>query len=141
MRLNKVCVRDVLLYIESHCVYEDVDYETHTQHKVSFKEICDAEELVEYDIEDLRYTVEQMLDAKYVKGTTIPKDSWIGFRYAYIESLTMLGHDLLDNIRPDTVWQKTKKALARIGDFSLNFMSGVASSTMIEYIKSMANIK
>lgn len=44
-------------------------------------------------------------------------------------TLTWHGHDFLDNIRNDTVWEKTKQQLAKVGGTaSIEIISQVAAS-------------
>jgi hypothetical protein len=50
------------------------------------------------------------------------------------------GHDLLDNIRPEKTWNKTKNILQKVGDFSLKIMSQVAGEVMAAYTMSMMKL-
>lgn len=49
------------------------------------------------------------MEVGYIKGNLISKDSGINFDITHISQLTLRGHDLFDNIRPEPVWNKTKK--------------------------------
>ena len=141
MKLNKECIRDVLLYIEEHCIFEDDKYGYHRIHEVTFHELCNAEDLSQYTQDDVRYTISKLFEGRYIQGYVIPKDAYISFHIANIEGLSLYGHDLLDNIRPEPVWNKTKGVLQKVGDFSLSIMSQVAGEVMATYTKRMMGME
>lgn len=141
MKLNKDCIRDILLYVEEHCVYEDDKRFGHRLHEVTFNELCNAEKLSQYSQDDKHYTVEKLFEGNFIKGYVIPKGTHDKFNYAFIESLSLRGHDLLDNIRPEPVWDKTKGVLQKVGDFSLGIMSQVAGEIMAAYTKKMMGLE
>ncbi|GAB5533852.1 MAG: DUF2513 domain-containing protein [Rubricoccaceae bacterium] len=100
-------IRDLLLEIEQ---------------KTTLNEVVDYYQLGEDDdaTETQVYHAKLLLEAGYANGN----DDGPG---AMIFSLTWAGHDLLDTIRDDTVWRKTKEKVSK----------GVAS-TSIEIIKGVA---
>lgn len=140
MKLNKDCIRLVLLYIEEHCVYKTNKFGDKTMHNVNLYELVNAKEFSEINKDDIRYTIVKLLEGDYIKGSLIPKNSGVNFDIVSISQLTLRGHDLLDNIRPEPVWNKTKDVLHKVGDFSLNILSQVAGETMAAYTKSMMNL-
>ncbi len=140
MRLNKSCIRKVLLYIEEHCIYENNKYGDKNIHQVSFFELSEAKELSKYPKDDIKYTIVKLIEGHYIEGRLIPENSGLNFDIAHIKELTLRGHDLLDNIRPEPVWKETKNVLSKVGDFSLGIMSQVAGETMAAYTKSMMKL-
>lgn len=140
MKLNKDCIRLVLLYIEEHCVYKTNKFGDKTMHNVNLYELVNAKEFSEIHKDDIRYTIVKLLEGDYIKGSLIPKNSGVNFDIVNISQLTLKGHDLLDNIRPEPVWNKTKNILQKVGDFSLGIMSQVAGETMAAYTKSLMNL-
>ena len=139
MVLNKDCIRDILIYIEEKCVYYDDKRFGHMLHEVTFNEICKAEELSQYSKDDKYYTVQKLFEGHFIKGYVIPKDCYDKFNYANITALSLRGHDLLDNIKPETVWNQTKSVLHKVGSFSLSIMAQVAGEIMAVYTKAMMN--
>ena len=127
-------------YIEEHCVYETNKFGDKTMHNVNLHELTNATEFSEINKDDIRYTIVKLLEGDYIKGSLIPKNSGVNFGIVSISQLTLRGHDLLDNIRPEPVWSKTKSVLQKVGDFSLNVMSQVAGETMAAYTKSMMGL-
>lgn len=45
MKLDKDCIREVLLYVEEHCVFEISKFSKKRIHNVSFYELTQASEL------------------------------------------------------------------------------------------------
>ena len=109
-------------------------------HNVNLHELTNATEFSEINKDDIRYTIVKLLEGDYIKGSLIPKNSGVNFGIVSISQLTLRGHDLLDNIRPEPVWSKTKSVLQKVGDFSLSIMSQVAGETMAAYTKSMMGL-
>lgn len=140
MKLNKECIRDMLLYIEEHCIYYDDAKFGHRLHEVTWLELSQSTELSQYTLDDKYYTVQKLFEGRFIQGTVVPKNCYHRFTRAYINSLTLSGHKLLDNIRPEPVWNKTKGILHKIGDFSIDVMSQVAGEVMAAYTKSMMNL-
>lgn len=141
MRLNKDCIRDLLLLIENKCVYYEHPKFGTLLYTMSFNQVCKFEEMSTYNEDDIRYTIAKMFEGHYIEGHISPANSYLNFNTVNIEGLTLIGHDLLDNIRPETVWQETKSIMGKVGDFSLKIMSQVAGETMAAYTKSMMKLK
>ena len=141
MKLDKDCIREVLLYIEEHCIFETDKFGEKRIHIVGLHELAESNELSEFDEDNIRYTIVKLMEGDYIKGGFIPKDSGLNFKIVQITQLTLRGHDLLDNIRPEPVWNETKGILHKIGDFSLGIMSQVAGETMAAYTKSMMGLE
>ena len=140
MKLNKDCIRETLIYIEEHCVYEKNKFGDKSMHIVNFHELKNANEFSGIQEDDIKYTVVKLMEGGYIEGRLIPENSGVNFDIVRISQLTLRGHDLLDNIKPEPVWDKTKSILHKVGDFSLGIMSQVAGETMAAYTKSMLNL-
>lgn len=140
MKLNKDCVRLLLMYIENHCVYETDKFGDKRMRTVNLCELKDAQELSGITEDDLKYTIVKLFEGNYIKGDMTLKDSGVNFETVSITQLTLIGHDLLDNIRPENAWNKTKELLQKAGDFSLHIMSQLASEVMVAYTRSMINL-
>ena len=141
MKLNKECIRDILLYVEEHCIFEDNKLGKYRIHEVSFHELCLAKDLSQFTPDDIRYTISKLFEGRYIQGYVIPKDAYVTFSIAKIDGLSLYGHDLLDNIRPEPVWNETKSVLQKVGDFSLGILSKVAGEIMTAYTKKMMGFK
>lgn len=140
MKLDKDCIRLVLIYIEEHCIYETNKLREKRMHNINLHELINAKEFSGTQEDDIRYTIVKLLEGDYIKGNLIPKNSGVNFDIVHISQLTLRGHDLLDNIKPEPVWNKTKNILQKVGDFSLGIMSQVAGETMAAYTKSIMGL-
>jgi len=129
-----------IIYIENHCIYEVDKFGEKSMHIVNLHELTKSEELFDFQQDDIKHTIAKLLEGDYIKGNLIPKNSGVNFEIVLISQLTLKGHDLLDNIRPEPVWNKTKNVLQKVGDFSLGIMSQIAGESMAAYTKSMMNL-
>ncbi len=121
MKLNYDCVREVLLYIEENLQYGQILYSSDI-------------ELENYEYEDVQYTIDLLADSAYIKanklqvlGPTLPS--------FHIYSLTMQGHELLDNIRDNSVWKKIKKRkISGLASVSLPIINSLGSTIIKEIL-------
>lgn len=117
MKLNHECVRDFLF------VCEDIPYNENPDLKYFLK----SKKLSQYAPEDILYTAEQLSYAEFISLRRI-KALGMPFDGLFL-NITWDGHQFLDSIRSDTVWNKTKKKIvSTVGSASLSIISSVASS-------------
>lgn len=140
MVLNHDCFRAMLLYIETHCVFEDTK-RGRAMHEVTFVELCRAEELNNYSSEDKYYIVSMLFEGGFVHGFVIPKGRYHNFDIANIDGLTMKGHEMADNIHNETIWNNTKSKLKGAGRISLSIFSQIVGETAAAYSKKMMNLE
>lgn len=107
---------------------------------VSFHELKNEDEFSGIQEDNIKYTVVKLMEGGYIEGRLIPENSGVNFDIVRISQLTLRGHDLLDNIKLEPVWDKTKSILYKVGDFSLGIMSQFVGETMAAYTKSMMNL-
>lgn len=113
MRLNKDCIRDILLVVENKCVYYVHPKFGKMLYTLSFTQLCKLEELSKHNEDEIHYTVSKLFEGRYIEGYVIPKNNYLNFKHCDIDAL--------------------------IGDFSLGIMSHVAGEVMATYTKSMMN--
>lgn len=118
MKLNKECVRDLLLYLEENLSINDF---------VAVENIT----LKPYSYDDLFYTASKLSEANYINCS---KRSFDDETYIYISSITYQGHQFLDNVRDDNVWKKTKAILNPLKSISIELISETASKVIIHFI-------
>ena len=114
MQRNMDLIRKLLLGLES---------EASTQHEFNLEGV---EELEKW------YHVDLLLEAKFIRGVEVHWSADGRMVYPYLEglvSLTWQGHDFLDAVRNDSVWQKAKEKAQAAG---LDFQS-----LTIEVVKSL----
>ncbi|MDF2910626.1 MAG: hypothetical protein K0Q56_1507 [Sporolactobacillus laevolacticus] len=125
MRLNHDCVRDILLFVEELPL-----------NKIAFnKDVFNSPKLKKYSHDDVTYAAYQLKSAGYIEGI-IMKASDV-YQIKTISDLTWNGHQFLDNIRSETVWEKSKSKVAEtVGSASVSIISQVAAS----FVKSMLGL-
>ena len=134
MKLNPDCIRQVLLFLE-----KNIKITTDTMGKkkttsVTLIMLYDAKKLEKFSHDDIWYTVLKLFEGEYISGTKFPNNPEQLTRCS-IKNITLIGHNLLDNIRDNKIWTKTKKGISELGGVSLNVISTVAGKMAAEYTK------
>lgn len=136
MKLNAEAVRDVLLYLEQNLEYNDTEYEAQ-----KIIEPISVQTLVKvltpskhYTDNEVRYAVKklwenQMIHAKVSTGT---HGNFLNFQ---VLDITWSGHEFLNNVRPQTIWEITKDKASKLGGMSIKMLSFL-SSTIIQAVAS-----
>lgn len=124
MKLNHNCVRDVLLFLEAEpyvITNSDGDVEFVG---VWFHSICDK--LPHYPQEVIYYTLSKLAEGGYLDMST----QWASgsLNACCVNYITYSGHEFLEKIKPDTVWERTTKIAGVIGNFGLQMLSTIAES-------------
>ena len=136
MKLNHECIRDVLLYIENHCIYEENDRGYTNMHLVTNLELFNDEYLSSnYDEDTVQYTVAQLFLDNMIIGKYRTNSTIFHMNDCDIESLSPKGHEFLDTIRDDNIWKKTKEHVSKLlSSASISTISQVASKIAISVL-------
>ena len=119
MKRDMALVRSILLWIESDGHKDD--------------DIPNVEGFTE---EVVTYNVRLLIDEGYIEGKHIQVASG-DYYIAYIGALTWTGHDFLDAIRDDSVWEQVKQ---KLGDNASTMPLEVVKGAGIEVIKSLVGV-
>lgn len=123
MCFNKDCARDILLYVKKNCCFKESDFGKRW-YEVSFDELCKSEQFSKYEMETISYTITILLDYQLIKQGKNKYKSYIddNFENIHINNLTSKGHEFIDNVTSEELWNKVKIAIqdAGINDCSLN---------------------
>lgn len=128
MKLNHNCVRDLLLFIEDNLTYSTYIYVNEIQ-------------LEGYTQEEIIYSADKLLDAGYITGTRKVSLGSDGTPQIEIKSITWDGHQFLDNIRDNKVWEQTKGILSKFSSVSIGIISNVASQVISNIVKSQMGLQ
>lgn len=123
MKLNLDCVRDILITVEN------AKYEEH----LTFDTL--HERLPNYSDEDLHYCLVKLDESGLLEVVTVPVTRQHLPGIKSIHYLTMSGHDFLENIKSDNVWNKTKSIAKNIGSFSIQTLKDISVGVISEIIK------
>lgn len=86
------------------------------------------------------YHAELLIDAGLVEGE-MSRTLGGGPTHFFIQRLTWAGHEFLDSIRSDTVWEKTKTTFAEKGvDMTFDLVKSVATDIAVALIRGAAGV-
>ena len=120
MRLNPDCLRDVLLIVESASAFDKIVTATDFEQSSLFEKDS---------LETWLYHIRQAKQAGLLDDTKFTLDGLF-----LIKDLTPEGHEFLSNIREEHNWSKTKQIAAKIGSFSVNTISTIATNVVTSSI-------
>ncbi|CAH0416141.1 DUF2513 domain-containing protein [Periweissella fabaria] len=129
MQLNHEYVRVILLFIESN----------HKEgHELTMSDFFSSKSLEKIDKEEIIYTLKKLNEADYID---------IKFFYGSnvvihfgCSGITWKGHEFLDNIRDNKVWDKTKNIAKNVSSVSLSVLSDIASKVITDLISKQIGI-
>lgn len=126
MRLNQDCIRDLLLYLENNLSID--------------KNLCiNGLKLKKYSQTDLLYTAQKLEEAGYIKcKNSRYYDSFLPC--IDVSSITYQGHQFLDNIRDDKVFNKTKSLMSSLKSVSIEIISETSSKVITNMINQKLNL-
>lgn len=126
MKLNPDCMRAVLFYIE-----ENQHMKSDRIQQLLSSQIASALEN-KFSREDVYYSVKQLCDSYYLSGKP---HSTIDASYLVMD-ITPRGHDFIENVRNEEIWNETKQRANKIGNFSLGVISEIAVNVISSLITS-----
>lgn len=126
MKLNYDCVRDLLLYLEENLQYGS---------QININNM----QLKNYSQHEILYTADKLLEAEYLDGELIMLlDGEVP--EIHIVSITWNGHQFLDNIRDNKVWEHTKGVVSKFSSVSIGIISNIASQVISSLIKTQLGL-
>ena len=131
--LNFECIRDVLKYVRDYLGLNDDG--SHTE--ISWKQIySDKTLLAKYeDPNIIRYTLEKLLEAGYIRVSHYNKLPKGRINLFVIDDITWEGHNFLQNIENDTIWNNVKEKLKPMGNAAWSAISSVGIECAAAYFK------
>lgn len=121
MQLTPDCIRDVLLELETLHI---------GAHKVDAFQNC----LLDYSYEQILYTLIKLFEGGYVNAWLNRSSDGKIITFLVYE-MTFQGHEFLEKIRSDTIWnQKLKPVFTNIGSMSFEVISSVANSAITSLV-------
>lgn len=121
MKLNPDCMRHILLEIE----------DTPFQQQISLNHLHSA--LSKYSQDEIDYALIKLHEAGFINARI---DTYLSGAYNItIYDISYNGHQFLDNIRSNKVWNTTKKVASDIGSTSVQAITQIATGVISEIIR------
>lgn len=130
MKLNPDVVRALLIYISDNLDYKDKDSACPEKRETLGKySIVTNEYFSKYNRSEISYALELLIAENYVTTANKPQYNSAGnLTIANINGLSMKGHELLNDIKDETFWNKAKERAAKVGGLSLGALAAGAKA-------------
>lgn len=138
MKINEECIRDILKYLIENLTIQ-ID-----KTKGGFNSLSLLSVMKEFDNkysrEDVWYSIYNLSQDRFIETNDICKQSLNGFAFVEIYNVTHRGHQFYETIQPETIWNKTKSVVSKVGVHTLNFIEGTAHDIAVESAKQAITI-
>jgi hypothetical protein len=126
MKLNHECVRALLLYLEENLMYKA----NGNPEGVKLKYIDDEPDISNFSTDEIYYSAKKLVEAKYIKvmDSKLPTRSW------KIEEITFNGHDYLDSIRDDKVWNEVIERTKPFASVGIDIVKSLSTKILTEML-------
>lgn len=128
MKLDYDCLRSLLLKLEAS---ENLDDDLHYQY-MTLDDMAEA--LPKFPKSMIAYTTLKAKEGDLINASIMNADGCI-YACTY-SSLTYDGHQFLENIRNDSIWDKTKSIAKEISCSSLRSLASIAGKVAFDVIQS-----
>lgn len=138
MQINENCIRDVL-----GCIINAIDYKRNIDKKmevvsISLSKLYSDQKLSKtYEEKDIMYSVLKLLEIRFIKVSDIFPENKSVIERCTICEVTYAGHKFYETIQPESIWEKTKLVVNKVGNHTLNFIETVAHDVAVESAKEM----
>lgn len=126
MKLNPDCIRDVLIAMENQPFNHQIDFD-------DFVPLLSS-----YSSDDIEYTCLKLKEAGFIRATT-SSDCESDIVVSLID-ITYSGHQFLNDIRSDTVWNNVKEVSKKVGSHSVSAISQIATGVISAIIKAQLGL-
>lgn len=132
MKFSNDAMRDVLMFLEENIKYEEYgtfEYKRKTTYNINmivddnyFNKLFSKHK---YTKAELQYTIEKMIE-----GHILNTIGSLGTDCQIID-ISFYGIQLLEKIRPETTWEKTKSIANKVGNHTLSFIEDTAQKIAV----------
>lgn len=127
MKFNPDCMRDILFYLEENLAFSD-DLEP------KYVSIQGLSENLPYTIQEIANMILIMDDAGFISASKFVSNNKI--QELIVNRITYGGYQIIESIRPQTVWKKVKSVGRNVGSFSISVISQIASGVLTPMVNS-----
>lgn len=126
MKRNIDSIRAVLLYLEDNLKIGNPV----SSHTVS-EEILRKEGCTFGFEDDILYAIKQLYDSEMIDANIV-NYTMSDFPNYFIKDIRPAGHDFLENIHNNEIWEKTKAKASKVGSFSIQIIGAIAKQLVLE---------
>lgn len=140
LKLNYDCIRDVLLVLEENLtieVEETEDGAFYSYNYLDTDDVLNINSLSKYSKYDIIYSVVKLSEACYINTSDISGDDLTEF---IISDITYSGHEFLQSIKSETVWNDVKNVSKKVGSMSFPIISSIAGNVISKIITTSMGI-
>ena len=123
MKLDLDCVRSIMLDLE----------ETPYGEFRTTSSIIDSLHK-KYSPESIKYALLKLHEAEYIDAYKLEADGMFP-SIELVLDITFDGHEFLNNVRANKIWEKTCSIASSLGVSSIGFVSKIAIGVITEYLK------
>lgn len=131
MKLNLNCIRDTLITLENWLVLND-DLEFVL---IDLDEICKSSDMLKCSKPEIAYTLVLLNEAGFIKA--IVSSTFEGIDELNVVRLTYKGHQFLDTIRPQSMWDKIYSISEKTGLKSISSIMEISDILLPDAVKSI----
>lgn len=139
MKINEECIRDIITYLSENLIIKK-DYDDKYKYETISVYMLNKNFQSKYAIQDIIYSVKILNECGYIRGENLSKLHDIDIKFQDIQDITYLGNRFYESIQPETVWEKTKGIVGKIGNYSLEFIESTAKEVAVEMAKQAVSI-
>lgn len=130
MVLNYDCLRAVLLALEKNLTLDD---DLRFYH-INLSDILGFDELRVYSKKDIYYCIYNLIEIGFVDGDVKFADAGVPY-YCYVNNINYSGHEFLQSIKSNTVWENIKSKLKPVAGLSISLIAEVAKEIIASSLK------
>lgn len=141
MKLNPDCIRAILKYCVEHIDYEDIGLNQWHEKSIMLTALYESNEVKDFEKKEIMYSVMKLYEYNFITISRIqPANGQKYFDNCEITDVTVYGHDFYNSIQEDTIWNKTKNVVTKVGNHTLKFIEDTAQQIAVESAKQAVSI-
>ena len=139
MKINEECIRDVLSYLINNLTIQIINNKKGDFNSISLLYLMETFD-EKYSKEDVWYSIYNLSQDRYIETDDIRSKSRNGFAFVNIYNVTHRGHEFYEIIQPESIWDKTKSVVSKVGVHTLWFIECTAHDIAVESAKQAVTI-
>jgi len=140
MNINIDCIRKIIKYCADNLNYIESIDDTWGEDFIDLHSLYNAKELENFSKKDIMYSVLKLAEYRYIVLSDVFPTNKPYLEKCTICDITVYGHNFLASIEDETIWNKTKKVVSKVGNHTLGFIEQTAQMVATESAKQAVTI-